>query len=153
MLTLRPAGSDDFAFCESLSRENMASYRAVRAIPWDPQRFLASWTQFENLVIFDGEARVGTMRLFAFDDVLEIRDLQVVPAHRGRGIGRWAVTRAKELGADRGARELGLRVYPENPARALYLREGFTSDRVSDGVEHMTFVLPARPVRPGGGTR
>ncbi|HET7844818.1 MAG TPA: GNAT family N-acetyltransferase [Xanthomonadales bacterium] len=139
--SLRLATHADFAFCESLSRSNMSAYRDARSIAWDPKRFLASWAQFENFAISDGARPIGVMRLFAFDDVLEIRDLQVVPARQRAGVGRWAIERAIEMGRSRGVRELRLRVYPENPARALYARMGFASAGAHDGVEHMALAL------------
>ena len=50
-ISLRLAEETERSFCESLSRENMESYRAARDVQWDPDRFLASWNEFENLVI------------------------------------------------------------------------------------------------------
>ena len=55
-LLLRPAEENDLAFCESLNRGNMSRYLADRAIAWDPDRFLRSWADFENLIIqLDGQ--------------------------------------------------------------------------------------------------
>lgn len=46
--SLRRADEADFAFCESLSRRNIAGYRAMRDSTWNPARFRASWAEFEN---------------------------------------------------------------------------------------------------------
>ena len=62
-ISLRLAEETERSFCESLSRENMESYRAARDVQWDPDRFLASWNEFENLVIVCGDQLVGTVRL------------------------------------------------------------------------------------------
>lgn len=141
-LQLRPALEADFAFCEALSRSNMARYRAARGIAWDPHRFLASWAQFENFVIAADGRAAGLLRLLVVDGFLEIRDLQVVPARRGQGIGSWAIAQARSRAADRGMDALRLRVFADNPARRLYDRLGFGVDAIDDaGVVHMSCAL------------
>ena len=141
-LQLRPAQERDFAFCESLSRSNMASYRSARGIAWDPNRFLASWAQFETSVICAGDLRAVFLALLVVDEALEIRDLHVAPAHRNHGIGTWAIAQAKSEAASRALEALRLRVYADNPARHLYARLGFKADSTDDGVLHMTYRLP-----------
>lgn len=138
---LRPASDQERAFCEALSRTNMADYRLARDIEWDPARFLASWTQFENLIIDANGSAVGTLRLLEVDDALEIRDLQLLPSHRAQGIGTWAIEQAKLLAARRGFGALRLRVFPENPAHRLYLRLGFVDVANKDDVVHMLLRL------------
>lgn len=140
--TLRRATPADRAFAERLSRDNMVAYRASRNIVWDPARFEASWASFDNRVIESRGAAVGVLRLHALPDALEIRDLQLLPAHQGRGLGAWAVAQAFERAVELGKPELRLRVYPENPARRLYERLGFTVRAELDGVIHMACKLP-----------
>ncbi|MGY0561173.1 GNAT family N-acetyltransferase [Luteimonas sp. A277] len=140
-LTLRPATDSDFAFCESLSCANMAVYHRSRGIDWDKQRFQASWLEFENLMVLaDGEV-VGLLRVLPEGEALAIRDLQLLPAWQGRGIGRWAVEQAKALAAERGFHRLVLRVYTDNPARNLYLRLGFVVEDLVNGTLHMSCLL------------
>lgn len=141
---LRSATADDFAFCEQLSRSNMAGYQAARGIAWDPERFRASWAELENLLIVDDDDRVGLLRLLPEDDALGLRDLQVVPERQRRGIGEWAVRQAQALAGARGYGRLQLRVYEENPARALYSRLGFEPVAVVDGTVHMAWAVPCR---------
>lgn len=141
--TLRPATFADRAFAERLSHDNMAAYRASRNIAWDPARFEASWTSFDNRVIESGGIAVGVLRLHVLPDALEIRDLQLLAACRGRGLGSWAVAQALQCAAELGKPELRLRVFPENPARRLYERLGFTVRAELDGVLHMACRVPA----------
>ena len=141
-LQLRPASEADIAFCESLSRSNMTSYHTARGIAWNSNRFLASWAKFENFLIFSDDRPVGLLRLLVVDGALEIRDLQVMPAHRGLGIGTWAVAQAKSNAATRGLEELRLRVYTDNPAKHLYARPGLKTDSIDCGVIHMSHRLP-----------
>ena len=141
-LSLRPALETDFDFCQSLNRSNMAAYNLARNILWDPQRFLASWSQFENFIITADGNSAGLLRLLAVDGALEIRDLQLLPTYQRRGIGTWAVMQAKSQAVSRTISELILRVYPENPAQRLYLRLGFCPVPTVDNVIHMVCVLP-----------
>lgn len=141
--TLRPATLADRAFAERLSHDNMAAYRASRNIAWDRARFEASWASFDNRVIESGGIAVGVLRLHALPDALEIRDLQLLPGHQGRGLGAWAVRQAFRRAAELGKPELRLRVFPENPARRLYQRLGFTVRAELDGVLHMACRVPA----------
>ena len=141
-LSLRPADDQELAFCESLNRCSMSRYLTARGITWDPSRFLASWTEFENLMILVESQVVGLLRLMPEQDGLGLRDLQVVPEHQGQGIGSWAVQQAQSIAASRGFPRLQLRVYEENPAKALYARLGFKTASVVGGTVHMVYELP-----------
>jgi GNAT superfamily N-acetyltransferase len=140
-LSLQSAGNDDLAFCEWLNRRNMGAYLATRGIAWDTSRFLASWTAFENFVILADSHRVGLLRLIPEQEALGLRDLQVIPERRGQGIGSWSLRQAERMATGRGFRRLQLRVYEDNPARALYARFGFKEESVVDGTVHMVLGL------------
>ncbi|MEN1927662.1 GNAT family N-acetyltransferase [Luteimonas sp. MJ250] len=140
--TLRPSTAHDFAFCEHLSRTNMAGYRATRGIAWDPARFRASWTEFENLIIVAGGEAIGLLRLLPEGEVLALRDLQIVPTHQRQGVGGWALRQAQAIALQRGHPRLQLRVYADNPARRLYARLGFTIEAETDGTLHMVWSPP-----------
>lgn len=137
-LALRPALDAECEFCETLHRRNMSAYMAARDIPWEPGRYRASWAEFENLMILADGRIVGLLRLLEDDGALEIRDLQIDPSHQGRGIGTWAVQQAKSLAAERGLGSIRLRVFEENPARALYSRLGFRTRAIVAGKVHMS---------------
>ena len=141
-LSLRPADDQELAFCESLNRRNMSEYLAARDIAWDPCGFLASWAEFENFVILADAHLVGLLRLVPEQDALGLRDLQIIPERQGRGIGSWAVGQAKAIATSRGFYRLRLRVYEENPAKALYARLGFNAGSIVGGTVHMTLELP-----------
>ena len=141
-LALRSASEDELEFCEALHRSNMSVYLAARDTLWEPALFLASWAEFENLMIVADGHTAGLLRLVADNDALEIRDLQVIPARQGQGIGSWAVQQAKLLAADRGLGLVRLRVFEENPAMALYSRLGFATQSIIGGKVHMSSELP-----------
>lgn len=139
-LSLRNASHTDLAFCESLYIVNMASHYLARCT-WDPRRFRASWNQFENFMILADDEVTGFMRLMAVKDALEIRDLQLLPAQRSKGIGAWAIAQAKSEAVARRIALLRLRVFEENPAKRLYARLGFKVDAIVDGKVHMSLDL------------
>jgi ribosomal protein S18 acetylase RimI-like enzyme len=138
-VALRPATAHDFAFCEHLSRTSMAGYRATRGIAWDPARFRASWMEFENLIIVAGDEAIGLLRLLPEGEALALRDLQVVPTHQRQGVGGWALRQAQAIALQRAHPRLLLRVYGENPARALYIRLGFVVESEAEGLLHMAW--------------
>jgi ribosomal protein S18 acetylase RimI-like enzyme len=147
-LSIRTADSSELAASESLSCLNMSSYRSARCIAWDPRRFRLSWGQFENLAIVHGSQCCGFIRLLPEGEALAIRDLQIDPRFQGKGIGTWAIVQVKGMARARGYNVLRLRVYPENPAMALYARLGFCVERVEDAVVHMRCYLPTDPTEP-----
>lgn len=118
-LALRPATDEDLPFCQSLTRRNMSGYLSARGDSWDERCFLAKWAEFENLIILADSQVVGLLRLAPEGDALGARDLQVVPERQGHGIGSWAIQQAQSMAVRRGVRRLQLRVYEENPAKAL----------------------------------
>ena|SRR5690606_3642296 len=138
-ISIRPASDSDIAFCEALSRNNMAHYHAARGVAWDRERFEATWSDFENHMLLANDEMVGVLRLLANNDALDIRDLQVLPAWQDQGIGSWAIDWTRAETVRRGFRRVGLRVFADNPALRLYERLGFKAASMDDdGKVHMT---------------
>jgi GNAT superfamily N-acetyltransferase len=137
ILSLQPATDKDAAFCESLNRQNMANYLTARNITWDSNRFLSSWKEFENFMIYSDAQAVGLLRLLPEENALGIRDLQIVPEYQNQGIGSWAIQQAKDMAIRRGYPRLQLRVYEDNPAKDLYERLGFEAVQVVDSTVYM----------------
>jgi GNAT superfamily N-acetyltransferase len=148
-LALRPATEGEREFCEALARRNLSPYLAARDTPWDSGLYLASWSEFENLMILANDQVAGVLRLNADGAALEIRDLQVVPAYQNHGIGSWAIQQARLLAAARGFGLVRLRVFEENPAKALYSQLGFVSETIVGGKVQMSLALPPNnPCKP-----
>ena len=138
-LSIRPAVDSDIAFCEAVSRGNMAHYHATRGVEWSRERFQATWGEFENHMLLANDEMVGVLRLLANNDALDIRDLQVLPVWQNQGIGSWAIAWTRAEAVCRGFLRVGLRVFADNPALQLYERLGFETQTVDDhGKAHMT---------------
>lgn len=143
--TLRPAGRHDAAFLAEM---------LLAAVNWKPgepgltraevladprlARYVAQWPREDDLgvVAVDGRGEpVGAVWLrrftaeepgygFVAADVPEL-SIGVVPSWRGRGVGRALLREATRLAGERGTRQVSLSVARDNPARRLYLSEGF----------------------------
>lgn len=84
----------------------------------------AAFEDGEASLITWAEERVGWLHVRRTPSSLELWQIFVVPAHRGRGIGR-AVLEAVKAQAHSLALPVLLAVLRNNPARRLYAREGF----------------------------
>jgi len=101
-------------------------------------RYVADWGRPGDVALIamdeDGQ-RVGAAwyRLFSsadpgfgfLDEATPELSIGVVRDHRGQGIGSALLTRLIEQARNEGFRSLSLSVSPENPAVALYCRQGF----------------------------
>jgi GNAT superfamily N-acetyltransferase len=91
------------------------------------------------LLAFAGDRAVGIatcffgLSTFRALPLLNVHDLAVVTAHRGRGIGRALLAEAERQAIARGCCKLTLEVQDGNaPARALYASFGFTDFEVGN---------------------
>jgi ribosomal protein S18 acetylase RimI-like enzyme len=82
---------------------------------------------------------------FAARPLLNVHDLAVLPASRGRGIGRALLVAAEERARARGCAKLTLEVREDNArARGLYQERGFRDFELA-GASYRTFFL-AKPL-------
>lgn len=84
---------------------------------------------------------------FAARPLLNVHDLAVLPAFRGRGVGRALLHAAEQRARARGCAKLTLEVREDNAgARALYQAQGFRDFELA-GAQHRTFFL-TKPLSP-----
>lgn len=140
-ITLKNAS--DRYFSQQLTRDNMASYYKQRNILWNQQRFDENWPRYKNYEVhLEGKA-IGILRISFAERICYIREIQLLPAYQGSGIGSklldWVLDRSrqKQLEAVR------LSVYTNNPARRLYSRKGFTVKQQYQGMYRMQYRLTA----------
>ncbi|MEN0111395.1 MAG: GNAT family N-acetyltransferase [Planctomycetota bacterium] len=93
------------------------------------------------LLAWDGDTPIGVatcfvgFSTFAAAPLLNVHDLAVVPAARGRGVGRALLRAAEEEARRRGCCKLTLVVLEHNdPARKLYESEGYRRATYNGGL-------------------
>jgi ribosomal protein S18 acetylase RimI-like enzyme len=163
---LLPPTPDDLPFLREMLAE--AAFPPGRERPAEPLaddhivRYLDRWGADGDagLIARDGGRPVGAAwtRLLPadragygyLDATTPELTVAVVPAARGRGVGRALVTGALDHAAARGQERVSLSVAESNPAAAgLYRSIGFTEARRDDG--GITMVAPTTPAPPPDG--
>lgn len=124
-LHLIAASVSDLPFARDLTRRGMLRYYCQFDLLWQDEAFDKAWEWREQWLVMDGEERVGFCSLSQDSRALYIRELHINESVRGRGIGTWVLRELDTWAQQRRLPLLRLTVFRSNPARALYLREGF----------------------------
>ncbi|VVN66677.1 GNAT family N-acetyltransferase [Pseudomonas fluorescens] len=121
---LRPASSADLRFARRLTRETMLRYYIRYDLRWHDDAFDVAWDGRQNWLICRGEAVLGYLSLSRDAKALYIRELHVIEAGRGQGVGSWAIEQAFSMACKERRPALRLTVFKGNPAQRLYERMG-----------------------------
>ncbi|MFI8436451.1 GNAT family N-acetyltransferase [Streptomyces sp. NPDC079020] len=143
-LTGRPMTAEEFARWEATSAEAYAQDWIDRGVPREQARRKAERDQAHNLpdglategmwfrVLFRADERVGLVWVARLEEkepgeaIGYVFDVEVDPAHRGRGYGRALMHLAEDVTRDAGLGRLGLHVFATNtPALRLYESLGY----------------------------
>jgi ribosomal protein S18 acetylase RimI-like enzyme len=161
---IRPARADDADALRALDAETWSPLASPGPPPAAGRPFFGAGLEPGDVLVAEtdgavaGYAALGTPTpLESNRHVAYLRGLAVLPAQRGRGVGRALVEAAAAAAAARGARRLTLRVLaPNTAARALYESCGFAVEGVLRGEFRlegryvddvlMALELPARPL-------
>lgn len=128
-------------------RLNELSYRDVvirQFGAWDDalqsSNFETKWREqaFEKILV--GDTMIGGIWTEQRPDHIRIREIQIHPDHRGRGLGTIVLREEMESATRRGV-PLRLRVLIENRAKQLYARLGF----VETGRDETHFYMEYSP--------
>lgn len=92
---------------------------------WIEEAFDQAWGWREQWLISEGDSPLGFCSLSQDRQALFIRELHLLPEHRGRGIGSWVLEELALWAGQRRLPLLRLMVFRSNPARLLYQRHGF----------------------------
>jgi ribosomal protein S18 acetylase RimI-like enzyme len=126
--TLRPATRKDFRFLWKLHRVTMRPVVAPVRGWWtwqEKRRFRAKFDLEGRRVVQVDGVDVGVLHTCWEEDVLYLRNVQVMPSHQGRGLGRSLVRLAQHEAADKGM-GVRLQVLQNNEdAVRLYQSLGF----------------------------
>ena len=126
-IRLRPAKSRDYLFALALHLNSAKRYLS-KIGRWDRRRivsrFRRGYKQAQARVICVEGKAIGWIQVAELVGRLHLRQLHLVPGHRGKGIGARLIKELFRRG-DALGKPVTLEVLHGNPARSLYLRLGF----------------------------
>lgn len=124
---IRPAQKDETEPLLTIHRAAMEDYITSTWGPWDDafQRdyFVNHWPDVRLAIEVSGEL-AGFLDLDESPERISIENLEIAPAHQGRGIGTAILSAVQQRAAGRN-QPVTLQVLKVNPARRLYDRLGF----------------------------
>lgn len=122
-IAVRPLVAEDVDAVVSIETEAFSS-------PWRRETFLdlIDRPNLELLVLEDRETGViGYAVLWCILDQGELANMAVIPGFRGRGLGRFLLTRVMEIARERGVETVYLEVRVSNESAVrLYTQFGFS---------------------------
>ncbi len=126
-MTLTPATDQHCAFARDLTRRAMLPYYHEFDLLWIEEAFNQAWSWREQwLVVEDGRV-VGFCSLSQDRHALYIRELHLIEAARGHGIGTQVLVQLADWARERRLPQVRLTVFKSNPAQGLYRRAGFVA--------------------------
>lgn len=132
-ITLREASPTDLPFLVLLRKLTVMGHLGLTDQPSDETAYFRSaWFSIEgvDIICFESDS-IGILKTIRSNCEWFIEQIQILPSHQGRGIGREVMssllTEAKQMGLP-----VSLNVLRDNPARRLYERLGF---RISSKTE------------------
>lgn len=124
---IRPAQTDEIEPLLTIHRAAMEDYITRTWGPWDDafQRdyFINHWPDVRLAIEVSGEL-AGFLDLDESPERIHIENIEIAPAHQGRGIGTAILSAVQQRAAGRN-QPVTLQVLKVNPARRLYDRLGF----------------------------
>ncbi|PWB31414.1 GNAT family N-acetyltransferase [Pseudomonas sp. SDI] len=123
--SLIPATDQHRTFARDLTRRAMLPYYREFDLLWLEEAFDQAWGWREQWLIVDGDEQLGFCSLSQDSQALYIRELHLIPAARNRGIGSVVLEQLAQWARQRRLPRLRLTVFNSNPARHLYVRQGF----------------------------
>jgi GNAT superfamily N-acetyltransferase len=126
-LELIPASDDDLRFARDLTRRAMLPYYHAFDLLWIEEAFDEAWRWREQWLVAEDGVKLGFCSLSQDRQALFIRELHLLPEHRGRGVGGWVLETLAAWAIQRRLPCVRLMVFRTNPARQLYQRHGFVA--------------------------
>jgi GNAT superfamily N-acetyltransferase len=94
---------------------------------WIEEAFDEAWRWREQWLVAEDGVKLGFCSLSQDRQALFIRELHLLPEHRGRGVGGWVLETLAAWAIQRRLPCVRLMVFRTNPARQLYQRHGFVA--------------------------
>ncbi len=125
-LELVKAQKEDIDFLYDLRMQTMSEHLKKAGVHLSKEEHLSRIDhQFDqSFLVMQVEQKVGMLKLAEEDDSLEITQLQILPEFQGDGIGKHLLEQTISKGKSEN-KEVKLKVLKRNPAKFLYLRNGF----------------------------
>ncbi|WDY59923.1 GNAT family N-acetyltransferase [Pseudomonas sp. PSKL.D1] len=124
-IELRRATDRQLDFARDLTRRAMLPYYREFDLLWIEEAFNEAWGWREQWLVVEGDTLMGYFSLSQDRQALFIRELHLLPEYRGRGVGSWVLEALARWTQERQLPLLRLMVFKSNPARELYVRQGF----------------------------
>ncbi|WP_423382401.1 GNAT family N-acetyltransferase [Burkholderia sp. LMG 32019] len=132
-IDLRPASTTDLPFLLTLRQLTMTEHLQRAGVPSDDaahdRRIRANFD--DAMIVCKDDEAIGLLKVTRATDEWHVHQIQILPAHQGRGIGE-AVLNALLADAARARVPVSLSVLHGNPARRLYERLGFRVESQTD---------------------
>lgn len=125
-ISFRVATPTDKAFLLELRKLSMSEHLVNAGIVMTDEQHMARINEHFNdstIIICDGE-NCGLIKLGLFINSIHIRQFQMLPQFQGKGIGAEVLRIVKRKAAQKHL-PVTLNVLHKNPAKFLYLRQGF----------------------------
>lgn len=107
------------------------------------RRFRTRYPDLERYVVMIGDERAGRLYLHRSPSALHVVDLSLLPAHRGRGIGRALTAELMAEATEQGV-PIRMRLGRTHDAIRRAMREGFRVVAEDDVETHLEWTPPSR---------
>lgn len=124
-IRLEPASAVDLPLARGLARRGMLPYYITYELIWQDQAFDETWLWREQWVVRRDGDWLGFLSLSADRRALYIRELHLVEAARGQGVGAQVLDQVLDMAQTRRLPLVRLTVFKSNRAQRLYRRQGF----------------------------
>jgi ribosomal protein S18 acetylase RimI-like enzyme len=142
-LYLRAATDQDLRFARDLTRRAMLPYYGRHDLLWLDEGFDQAWHWRDNRLICRDAVPLGYISLSRDAHALFIREVHLLPAYRGQGVGHWVLEQVVRQARSERLPRVRLMVFKDNPAQRLYGRHGFEVVGEQDSFLRMERVLPS----------
>ncbi len=142
-LYLRAATDQDLRFARDLTRRAMLPYYGRHDLLWLDEGFDQAWHWRDNRLICRDAVPLGYISLSRDAHALFIREVHLLPAYRGQGVGHWVLEQVVRQAHSERLPRVRLMVFKDNPAQRLYGRHGFEVVGEQDSFLRMERVLPS----------
>jgi len=121
--------SQDYGQSVQTIKSEMHSYYVDLDLVWDDKQKLELYRECDLWTIRD-DKDVGFAMTREDGENIYLAELHIKESYRNKGYGAMSIQLASDFAAQQGYNEIRIRVFKTNPAYHLYLRSGFTMEKV-----------------------